>query len=39
LASDYLRRYFRDVDPDRDIAEPWLSTSEFIDYLFSCDNC
>ncbi|CAK5034515.1 unnamed protein product [Meloidogyne enterolobii] len=38
LASDYLRRYFRDVDPDRDIAEPWLSTSEFVDYLFSCDN-
>uniref|UniRef100_A0A915N9E0 Phosphoinositide phospholipase C n=1 Tax=Meloidogyne javanica TaxID=6303 RepID=A0A915N9E0_MELJA len=38
LASDYLRRYFRDVDPDRDIAEPWLSTSEFMDYLFSCDN-
>lgn len=39
MASDFLRYYLRDVDPDRDLAEPWLSTAEFIDFLYSPENC
>jgi hypothetical protein len=39
LTSDFLRRYIRDVDPDRDVAEPWLSTAEFMDYLLAPENC
>uniref|UniRef100_A0A183BMB8 Phosphoinositide phospholipase C n=1 Tax=Globodera pallida TaxID=36090 RepID=A0A183BMB8_GLOPA len=38
LTSDFLRRYLRDVDPDRDVPEPSLHTDEFMEYLFSPEN-
>lgn len=38
-ASDFVRRYLRELDASRDIPEPSLSTSEFCEYLFSRENC
>lgn len=38
LVSNFLRQYLRDVDPERDMPEPWLTTEEFIDYLYSPEN-
>ncbi|KAL3101092.1 hypothetical protein niasHS_001552 [Heterodera schachtii] len=38
FVSDFLRRYLRDVDPDRDVPEPSLNTDEFVEYLYSPEN-
>ncbi|VDD94362.1 unnamed protein product [Enterobius vermicularis] len=37
-ASEYLRRYLRELDASRDIPEPSLSVSEFCEYLYSREN-
>uniref|UniRef100_A0A158R5P8 Phosphoinositide phospholipase C n=1 Tax=Syphacia muris TaxID=451379 RepID=A0A158R5P8_9BILA len=37
-ASEYLRRYLRELDLTRDIPEPSLSMFEFSEYLFSREN-
>uniref|UniRef100_A0A915ARG5 Phosphoinositide phospholipase C n=1 Tax=Parascaris univalens TaxID=6257 RepID=A0A915ARG5_PARUN len=37
-ASDFLRRYLRELDASRDIPEPSLSVPEFCDFLFSREN-
>ncbi|CAD5214162.1 unnamed protein product [Bursaphelenchus xylophilus] len=37
-AVDFLRSYLREVDLCRDIPEPFLTTEEFVDFLFSREN-
>lgn len=36
--SEFLRAYLRDVDLQRDTVDPYLTETEFIDFLFSQEN-
>lgn len=36
--GEFLRKYLREFDIARDVSEPYLSTNEFVEYLFSNEN-